>query len=106
MEKSSLAVAIASLMASLLFCAASFFGAATMGSSAVLASTLDALFSVLSAAVVIWRFSDDRNGLIGSKREKCGPIVFGVMFTVNGVITVVVSIVHISLDGRTQTDRL
>ena len=102
-RRAALAVAIASLMASLLLCAASFFGAATMGSSAVLASALDALFAVLSVAVVIWRFSDDRNGLIFSKREKYGSIVFGVMFTANGVITIVVSIFHL-MDEHRPTD--
>ena len=102
-RRAALAVAIASLMASLLLCAASFFGAVTMGSSAVLASALDALFSVLSAAMMIWRFSDDRNGSIGSKREKYGSIVFGVMFTVNGVISIVVSTFHL-MDQRRPTD--
>lgn len=91
-RRAALAVAIASLMTSLLFCAASLFGAATMGSSAVLGS-----------AVVIWRFSDDRNGSVGSKREKYGSIVFGVMFTVNGVISIVVSTFHL-LDEHRPTD--
>ena len=102
-RRAALAVAIASLMASLLLCAASFFGAATMGSSAVLASALDALFSVLSAAMMIWRFSDDRNGSIGSKREKYGSIVLGVIFIVNGVITIVVSTFHL-IDQQRPTD--
>lgn len=102
-RRAALAVAIASLIASLLFCAASLFGAATMGSSAVLASALDTLLAVLGSAVVIWRFSDDRNGLIGSKREKYGSIVFGVMFTVNGVISIVVSTFHL-MDEHRPTD--
>ena len=102
-RRAALAVAIASLMASLLLCAASFFGAATMGSSAVLVSALDALFSVFSAAMMIWRFSDDRNGSIGSKREKYGSIVLGVIFIVNGVITIVVSTFHL-IDQQRPTD--
>ena len=53
--------------------------------------------------MVIWRFSDDRNGSIGSKREKYGSIVFGVMFTVNGVISIVVSTFHL-MDERRPTD--
>ena len=102
-RRAALAVAIASLMASLLFCAASLFGAANMGSSAALASALDTLLAVLGSAVVIWRFSDDRNGSVGSKREKYGSIVFGVMFTVNGVISIVVSTFHL-LDEHRPTD--
>ena len=94
-RKASLAVAIASLIVSVIFCAASFFASATTDSCAVFASALDTFLAIFSASVVIWRFKDDRNGKIGPKREKYGSMVFGVAFVTDGVITIAVSSVHL-----------
>lgn len=99
-RKATLAVTLASLVASVIFCAASFFASATTNSSSVLASALDTLLSVFSASVVIWRFKDPSNGKIGPKREKCGSIAFGIAFTVNGFITIAVSSFHLAHEMR------
>lgn len=94
-RRATLTVAIASLIASLIFCAASFFASATMDSSAVLASALDTFLAMFSASVVIWRFNDNKGGKIGPKREKYGSIAFGIAFITNSVITITVSSFHL-----------
>ena len=99
-RKAAMAIAIASLMASVIFCAASFFASATTNSSAVLASAMDTFLAIFSASIVIWRFRDDRNGEIGPKREKFGSITFGVAFVIDSVITIAVSSFHL-LDEST-----
>ena len=50
-RKATMAVAIASLIASVIFCAASFLASATTNSSAVLASALDTFLAIFSASV-------------------------------------------------------
>ena len=99
-RKATLAVAVASLVASVMFSAASFFASATMDSSAVLASALDTFLAVFSASVVIWRFRDDVNGKMGPKREKYGSIAFGIAFIINSVITITVSSFHLADENR------
>lgn len=94
-RKATMAVAIASLIASAIFCAASFLASATTNSSAVLASALDTFLAIFSASVVIWRFRDDRNGKIGPKREKFGSIAFGVTFIIDSVVTIALSSFHL-----------
>lgn len=95
-RKAAINVSIASLAVSVLFCAASFFGSATTESSSVLASALDTLLAMFSASVVIWRFcGNDSNNKIGPKREKYGSIAFGIVFTINGLITIAVSSLHL-----------
>lgn len=95
-RKAAVAVTIASLVASLLLSAASFFASATMNSSAVLASGLDTFLAIFSAGVVIWRFRDETNGKIGPEREKQGSIAFGIAFAVDALVTITVSIVHLT----------
>ena len=95
-RKAAINVSIASLAVSVLFCAASFFGSATTDSSSVLASALDTLLAMFSASVVIWRFcGNDSSNKIDPKREKYGSIAFGIVFTFNGLITIVVSSLHL-----------
>ena len=89
-------VTIASLVASLLLSAASVFASATMNSSAVLASGLDTFLAIFSAGVVIWRFRDETNGKIGPEREKQGSIAFAIAFAVDALVTITVSIVHLT----------
>lgn len=92
-RNAALAVSIASLVASVIFGAASIFGLVTTDSSSVFASALDTLLAVFSASVVIWRFYD--NGKIAPKKEKCGSIAFGIAFTVDGVIVIAIASFHL-----------
>lgn len=106
-RKATINVSIASLMVSVLFCAASFFGSATTESSSVLASALDSLLAMFSASVVIWRFcGNDSSNKIGPKREKYGSIAFGIAFTFNGLITITVSSFHLVDETRPRHSNL
>ena len=99
-RKAALTVSIASLIASVLFCAASILGSATTDSSSVFASALDTLLAVFSASVVIWRFWNSSKGKIAPKREKHGSIAFGIAFTVNALIVIAIAGFHLVDESR------
>lgn len=99
-RKAAVIVTIASLVASLLFSAASFFASATMNSSSVLASALDTFLAIFSAGIVIWRFRDNTNGKVGPEREKRGSIAFGIAFIVDALTAIAIAIVHLIDETR------
>ncbi|CAH3038404.1 unnamed protein product, partial [Pocillopora meandrina] len=102
-RRAIVAVSVASLITSIFFSAAAFYGTATTDSSSALATALDTLFAVFSAAVVIWRFRDySKEKVIGPRRERYGSVAFGIAFTFNGLVTIIVSSFNLEDEKRTR----
>ena len=95
-RKTALAVTIARLSVSLIFCGASFFASATMSSSSILATALDTLLAILTSFIMFWRFRDDTNGKIAPQREKQGSTAFGLVFIADALIVIAVSVKHLT----------
>ena len=73
----------------------------TTDSSSALATALDTLLAVFGTAVVIWRFRDYSNEkVMGPKRERYGSVAFGIAFTFNGLVTIIVSSFNLEDEKR------
>ena len=94
-RKASLAVALASLITSLLFSAALFTASVKISSSAVLATALDTFFEVFTALIIAWRFWNNSNRKNEKKRERQGSIAFGIAFVVKALIIITFSYVNL-----------
>ena len=94
-RKASLAVALASLITSLLFSAALFTASVKISSSAVLATALDTFFEVFTALIIPWRFWNNSKRKNAKKRERQGSIAFGIAFVVKALIIITFSYVNL-----------
>ena len=100
-RRAIVAVSVASLITSIFFSAAAFYGTATTDSSSALATALDTLLAVFSTAVVIWCFRDYSNEkIMGPRRERYGSVAFGIAFTFNGLVTIIVSSFNLEDEKR------
>ena len=84
-RKAAIWVTISCIIVSICFTLASF-------ATSILALAFDTMLALITSCTVLWRFRDDKGGIVGDKRERVSLTVFGVSFILAGSFTIAVAI--------------
>ena len=97
-RKAAIWVTISCIIVSICFTLASF-------ATSILALAFDTMLALITSCTVLWRFRDDKGGIVGDKRERVSLTVFGVSFILAGSFTIAVAIKRL-LERITPTKSL
>lgn len=104
-RKAAIWVIISCIIVSICFTLASFATSENYHSSSILALAFDTMLALITSCTVLWRFRDDKGGIVGDKRERVSLTVFGVSFILAGSFTIAVAIKRL-LERITPTKSL
>lgn len=100
-------LALVSFISAVGFSIASIIISQTTESSAVFATGFDAFFAAINVIAVCWRFRDELNGEIGTRREKNASAVIATTFILGGIATIVIALHNLEIDDHpTKTDKM
>lgn len=85
-RRAALAVSFASMYVTLMLSIASFISSGISESSAAFAIAFDAMLGVVSSGVIVWRFYQGVNGVLGPGKERKACVVIAVCFILSALM--------------------
>lgn len=85
-RRAALAVSFASMYVTLLLAIASFVSSGISESSAAFAIAFDALLGVFSSGVIVWRFYNGVNGVLGPEKERKACLAIALCFILSAIM--------------------